>query len=186
MVKRVMTEAERKKRSDSAKLARAEQKLEDPEAYARRCKNTSLAMKKQWSEVDQSERVDKMTATVRETVSKMTDQERRDKYGWMNDPSVTSQRKREVWQQSLAKWWDSASEDDKAAIYKKRADAMSKAWKSLTPEQHAEWCKAIDGGRLRSPKSFKDQYEALAYFTSRGWKPPFTDEDLMELFQCQP
>lgn len=113
----------RAKMSASAKAAKARLKA-DPVAYQQFRERTANAVKKQWAEEDQSQRVANMSKARQEQVAAESAEERK-KYGWMNRPDVTPEQKRAIWENSLKKWYDAATPEQLAAMITKRNEAIA-------------------------------------------------------------
>ena len=110
---------ESKRRSESAKAAWAALRG-DAEKYANFRAATSTAVKKQWEMIDQTDRIKNMGIAVKNAISKMTQEERNAKFGWMNDEKITPEKKRQVWEQSLKAWFDNLSDAEKDAFHSNR------------------------------------------------------------------
>lgn len=141
MATRIMSPEERQRRSDGAKRAKDRLKS-DPIAFAQFKTKTAAAVKKQWAEEDQTDRIANISIGKLAACASMTDDERRSKFGWMNAPHVTAQRKREVWEKSLKKWYD---ETDQAVISEMTArrtesilktDKATRVYDNSLPPEH--------------------------------------------------
>jgi hypothetical protein len=57
----------------------------------------------------------------------MTDEQRKKSYGWMNAEHVTTERKREIREQSLGAWWKNATQQQKDTVIRKRCESIIKS-----------------------------------------------------------
>ena len=101
----------------------------NPEKYAHFVNATSIAVKLQWDNKHQANRIKNMGAAVKVAASKMSQKERSVKFGWMNNEKVTPERKRQVWELSLKAWFDGLSEEQKREFHSNRADKIMKSEK---------------------------------------------------------
>jgi hypothetical protein len=79
---------------------------------------------------DQSKRVENITKTKRITISNMSIEERREKYGYIHKLS-DSDRKifiEKMLQTGCHRWWREASEEEKNLVIESRADTLRKTW----------------------------------------------------------
>lgn len=125
---------ETQKRSESATKMR-QKLLQDPEKQKLFIERLSNAVKKEWRDKDQTERIGNVSKTIRANVAKLSKEEKNKKFGWMNAEHVTKEKKFEVWKNSLGKYWDELSENEKEVIYKKRALTSSTNGKKKPPKE---------------------------------------------------
>ncbi len=128
MTKRVMSDEERARRSAGAKRAKARLRA-DPVAFAQFKERTAAAVTAQWRQ-DQTSRIRHMSIGIKAAADALTSEERSVKFGWMNAPQVTPEKKREVWQNSLKKWHDEASPEVMAQMVERRTLSIIKSDRS--------------------------------------------------------
>ena len=109
-------------RSESAKANKAMLKRNE-DKFNRFKERTSLAVKKIWenrTKTGEDEIIrKKISKTQKETIATMAIDERKEKFGWMNRPSVTAEKKREIWENSLGKYYENLTDEEMIAHFKK-------------------------------------------------------------------
>lgn len=125
MAAKIMSEEERKRRSDGAKRAKARLKA-NPIAYAQFKERTAKAVAEQWKD-GQITRRENISKSKRAANALMTHEERRAKFGWMNASHVTAERKRDIWEKSLKKWHDTASPEILQDMIARRTESVLRA-----------------------------------------------------------
>jgi hypothetical protein len=88
-------------------------------------------MKTLWKDTDTTERRVKASNSMHTTVSNMTDEERKIKFGWMNRLSNEDRSEfilNVMLNTGMHKWWKTASMDDKLSLYNKRSKTLSDTW----------------------------------------------------------
>ena len=101
---------------------------QNEEKFNRFRSKISLAVTKEWAENDQTVRVTNMKATVKENNSKMTEEERKERFGWMNKIPEADKAKfisEVMLNTGCHLWWREASEEAKQLVYDKRADTKA-------------------------------------------------------------
>lgn len=117
-------------KSEITRRYRLEQK-NDPIRSAKFSALVSSNMRTEWLENDQTARIENMTKSIRANVAKLTDSEKKERYGWMNKLSKDEKElfiKTVMLESGAHAWWRNASEDEKLAVYEKRADSLRLTW----------------------------------------------------------
>lgn len=113
-------ECELKLRSDSAKASKQKLKL-DEQKYSQFKIRTSKAVEALWKERartgEDTEIRQKIFVSQKATISKMSADERSEKFGWMNSPTVSCEKKREVWEKSLGKFHENLTAIERKKYY---------------------------------------------------------------------
>jgi hypothetical protein len=85
--------------------------------------------------------LEKVMSRVRETIEHMTEDERKERFGWMN--KLTEEEKqvkvKEILNKSLFKWYAEASEEDKNAVYKRKIETQILNGNCIDRKLLSEW-----------------------------------------------
>ena len=90
----------------------------------------SKAVSHEWATKDQSERILNMTTSIKILNSKLSTEEKKEKFGYLNKLSTLD---REVFIKNMLltgahRWWKLASDDEKCAVYLKRNESIRATW----------------------------------------------------------
>lgn len=89
----------------------------------------SQKVKLEWATKDQTTRIKNASKTLRENNAKLTIQEKKQKFGWMNKLKDEELAKaKEKSSRSLKKFWKEADETTKQEIFEKRKITLNKTW----------------------------------------------------------
>jgi len=118
-----------KLRSNSAKKSKEKLKA-DPEKYSIFRERTARAVEQLWKErVEIGSDIiirNKIGTTIKKNNEKLSKEELNLKYGWMNNPKVTPEQKRNVWEVSLGEYYRNLSKEDKQQLYDKIKECQDK------------------------------------------------------------
>lgn len=115
--------------SCAAKLFRLRLK-QNPEKFNSFVKKISDGVKKEWETNDQSERIRRMTKTVRKNTKNMTLEEKKEKYGYLNKLSEKEKKEmiKVMTENGFLKWWKNASYEQKRNAWDKRNEKLVILW----------------------------------------------------------
>jgi hypothetical protein len=148
-----MSEEERARRSAGAKLAKARLKA-DPIAYAKFKERTAKAVSQQWAG-GQEQRKKNISISKKKSNALMTDEQRKQAYGWMNASHVTAEAKHAIWEKSLKKWHDEAPADVYAEMIERRTQSILESKGSLQYDNNLPEDHPINAWLLKQPNPFR-------------------------------
>lgn len=113
------------------KYIRRDMKLNYPEKELAFRSKISEIVTEEWKTKDQSNRIENVSATLKNNASLMTEQERKERYGWLNrisnDERITFIH--DIMMNTGAhRWWKTASEDEKQEVIERRANTLRETW----------------------------------------------------------
>jgi len=121
------------KKTCSSKCACTEHRRnlkQNTEKYNNFVLKVSNNMKTEWKTKDQTTRIENMTKTIRNIVSTMTEDEKKEKFGYLNKLSKEERDTfiYKILQTGCHKWWKEATETEKLDLYEKRSNSIRKTW----------------------------------------------------------
>ena len=151
-------------KSCATKLFRIRLK-QDPNKFDKFVQKISDSVKKEWSTNDQSDRIKNMTRTIRTNIEKMSSEEKKEKYGFLN--KLPENEKLEMikimTENGFLKWWKNATYEQKRNAWDKRNEKLIELWKkcglSLHKKQKETYIKRLKDDDI--PKLTKKQEEKL-------------------------
>ena len=138
----------------------------------------SSNMKLLWKNTDTTERCVAMSKSMNNTISKMTTEERKYKFGWINRLSLTDRNdfiSNVIMNTGCHFWWKTASSEDKSEVYNRRAITLSNTWDTR-------------GNVIMSKMSetFTRNSKSLSFYTDINDESYITmDTKLSKIFQLQ-
>jgi hypothetical protein len=115
--------------SCAAKLFRFKLK-QDPKKFNNFTKKISDCVKKEWQKNDQTNRIKNMTKTVRENAKKLSSEEKKEKYGYLNrlPEKERNEMIKIMTENGFLKWWKNASYEEKRSAWDKRNGKLIILW----------------------------------------------------------
>lgn len=96
----------------------------------------------QWATKDQSERIEKMSISIRKLVADSSKEELKERHGWMNKLDSASKEKfinDVLLKTGCHNWWATATEEEKSEVYKKRGQTLIKTYEAHGVEIFRKW-----------------------------------------------
>jgi small-conductance mechanosensitive channel len=121
--------------SCAAKLSRLRLK-QDTERFNNFTKKISNCVKKEWQTNDQTIRIKNMTKTVRENVKKLSSEEKRERYGYLNKLPEKERNEiiKNMTENGFLKWWKNATYEEKRSAWDKRNVKLIELWEKYGEE----------------------------------------------------
>jgi hypothetical protein len=115
----------------AAKLFRLRLK-QDTEKFNNFTKKISDCVKKEWQTNDQTNRIKNMTKTVRENAKKLSSDEKRERYGYLNKLPEKERNEiiKNMTENGFLKWWKNATYEEKRSAWDKRNEKLIELWEN--------------------------------------------------------